>query len=215
MEQSNRKPNNKRDRINANILNRQELREMEQTEKSRAKRIKTLLKKRETLLKKKYETVEFKSPVVFLMRNNGKTDFYEDATVGEWKFTHTNGEEKKVILDPSLQTTFNYGKTAFKGYIIQEDEKLPYPHNPLIYAQQWEMYSDKMLNDIRKHKAEEYKGMGSLIMKIAMAIALIIGVLAVANMVGFNVMDIFGGKEEVIVEKGSNVLKNMSEYVLG
>ena len=60
-----------------------------QKEQSRAKRLKILLKKYEGRIRDHKELAEFKEPVLFLLRNTRKAEFYEDASTGRFAYTHT------------------------------------------------------------------------------------------------------------------------------
>lgn len=138
------------------------------------KQIQLLFKKIKGLIKKKKKLVQFKQPVLFLIRLNNRVEFYEKATGTEFTYEHSNGEQTKIILDQAQQLTFDYGSDTFKGYICHEDEAMPYPHRPILYAQTLQTLLDKIMNDIKNWKAKEWEAKGSMFWKIGLAIAGII-----------------------------------------
>lgn len=211
---TNSNANNKLNRPNLIRNSRKQLQQMEKQRISEAKRIKTLLKKSKKLLGVKRRTIEFKQPVVFLMRKNGTTDFYENATSGKFEFETSDGKEREVILHPNQQTTFNYGKTSFKGYIIYEEEKIPYPHKPLLYAEIYDLEYRKLLADIMKHKAGEYTSMGKMWKNILIGLAIIIGVIVVAGLMDVNILSVFS-KETTETVVNTQTGGNLTSLVLG
>lgn len=112
------------------ILNRN-LRD-EKEPKSRAKRVRMLLKVNRGLFKDKEAITDFKEPVVMLIRRSRAVEIYQDASKGNFVFKHSDGYTREIYLEPSYQLSFDYGKKKFKGYICYEDNPLPLPENPLV-----------------------------------------------------------------------------------
>ena len=104
----------------------------ERNPRSRAKRVRMLLKKNSEVFKDKQKLTDFKEPVLMMIRRSGSVEFYEDASKGEFQFKHSDGNDRIIYLDPSGQLTFDYGKRKFKGYICQEDTPMPLPENPKV-----------------------------------------------------------------------------------
>lgn len=135
----------------------------EKLPESKAKRIRTLFTKQKKLLGHYYKAVEIKPPFLELMRNNGDVEFYEEATKGKFKFTHSSGEEREIYLIPSRQVRKTYLDKDMKGYICHEDNPLPLPTDPILTIETLELVVDKTLNDVRKWKAEEYEAKGDFV----------------------------------------------------
>lgn len=144
--------------------------------KSKATKIRTLFTKQKKLMGSYYKAVEFEEPFAMLIRNNGETDLYENATKGEFEFKHSNGEERSIILVPSKQVRMTFLDKATKGYILHEDNPLPLPENPILTVEMMNMTVEKTLNDIRKWKAEEYEARSNYVKSFAWIVG-IIGVL--------------------------------------
>jgi hypothetical protein len=162
-----------------------------QKNQSKAKRIKLLFKKYESTFKKYNEMANFKEPCLFLMRRNKKTEFYEEATRGEFKFVHSDGKEGKIVLAPEFMLTFDYGKRTFKGYICHEDHLTPLPENPIITADMFNMAQEKVLHDIRKWKDKEEAGIGlkwkHILTGIGIILAVVIGGQLIAGLFGIDI----------------------------
>ena len=130
---------------------------------SKAQKIRTLFTKQKKLMGTYFKAVDFKEPFAILIRNNGELDLYEEATKGEFKFTHSNGEERSIILVPSKQVRMTFLDRATKGYILHEDNPLPLPENPILTVEMLNITIEKTLNDIRKWKAEELQAKGDFV----------------------------------------------------
>lgn len=136
--------------------------------------LKVLFKKHRKIIRNIKKISQFKEPALILIRLSNKVEFYENAIGTEFNYTHSNGEETKIILDRSQQLTFDYGPHTFKAYICHEDEAMPYPHRPILYAQTLQTLLDKIMNDIKNWKAKEWEAKGNMWWKIGMAIGGII-----------------------------------------
>lgn len=183
---------------------------------SRAKRIKILLKNYDGRFKSYQDLANFKEPVLFLMRNNRKVEFHDNATQGKFLFTHTDGKERSIELSPQFMHTFDYGKKTFKGYVCHEDYPTPLPEVPVITGDIFGMAIDKTLNDMKKWKAEETRAIGDMWMKIGIGIAIVIGAFAVFKLLFPSASLAFwnsGGKEAVqaVGEGATIVARNVTQ----
>lgn len=122
----------------------------EKEPKSRARRVRMLLKKNEAVFRDKQKLTDFKEPVLQLIRRSGSVEFYEDASKGSFVFKHSDGRDREIYLDPSGQLTFDYGKRKFKGYICQEDTPLPLPENPRVSVDTINSVVEKVGLDMKK-----------------------------------------------------------------
>jgi hypothetical protein len=144
---------------------------------SRAKRIKILLKAYEKKFTGEYlKMANFQEPIVMLMRNTRKIEFFDNATTGWFQYNHTDATTRKVKLSPEFLQTFDYGKRTFKGYILHEDHPTPLPESPVVTAEQFQWAIDKTQQDLVNHKAKELGARGDMWYKILIGIAVIIGV---------------------------------------
>lgn len=127
--------------------------------RSRASRVRMLLKKNEGIFKDKQALTEFKEPVAMLRRRGGGTEIYEDASKGVFKFKHSDGKDREIYLEPSLMGYMDYGKRKFKYYWLHEDSPMPIPENPTLMAEALNMLIEKSLMDMQKlnEKREEIK----------------------------------------------------------
>lgn len=147
-------------------------------EKSKAKEIKILIKKYQGLLKKHFETANFKEPVLFLMQRNGKVTFYENATAGEFVYEHSDKSRRYINLT-GRPYEFDYGRKGFKGYICHEDFPYPLPEQPELSAEVHAIAIDKAVSDLKKWKEKEiraktdmYKTIGFIIIGLILAFAM-------------------------------------------
>lgn len=122
----------------------------EKEPKSRARRIKMLLKKNKKIFKSKQVLIDFTEPVLMLIRRSRAVEFYEDASKGTFRFKHSDKKDREIYLEPSSQVSFDYGKRKFKGYICHEDYPLPLPENPLVTVETVNMIVEKSMMDTRK-----------------------------------------------------------------
>lgn len=118
--------------------------------KSRAKRIRMLVKKNEATFKDKQALTDFKEPTLWLIRRSGAVEFFEDASKGTFVFKHSDGYNREIYLEPSSQLSFDYGKRKFKGYICQEDHPLPLPENPIVTSETVNSIVEKVGMDMKK-----------------------------------------------------------------
>lgn len=139
------------------------------------RRIKILIKKQKKLIGSHKKITGFKEPVVFFIRNNGHVEFYENAKNSKFRFQTEKEQERTIELDTGRMLTFDYGNNNFKGYILHEDNPFPLPIKPVIDAELLYIITEKVLNDMRKWKAEELKALSGIIGKIALFAMVIIG----------------------------------------
>lgn len=118
--------------------------------KSRAKRIRMLLKKNNAVFGSKRALTDFKEPVAFLRRRSGETEVFEDASKGSLIFKHSDGKTREIYLEPSTQGTMDYGKRKFKYYFCHEDYPLPLPENPLVTVDTINAIVEKSNMDMKK-----------------------------------------------------------------
>lgn len=142
---------------------------------SQAQKINKLLIKKKKLFQNKTTTIPFKEPTLFLIKKDRTVEFYEKATSGTFKYEHSDGEEREIILDPRYKLHFPMGDQTFTGYILHEDNPIPLPQDPVLTSEIYNISIDKTLNDIKKWKATEYTAKGNMIWKIALGICAIIG----------------------------------------
>ncbi len=122
----------------------------EKEPKSRAKRIRMLLKKNRRIFGNKQVITDFTEPILMLIRRGRAVEFHEDASKGTFRFKHSDGKEREIYLEPSSQVSFDYGKRKFKGYICHEDYPLPLPENPLVTVETVNMIVEKSMMDTKK-----------------------------------------------------------------
>lgn len=151
--------------------------------KSQARKIRWVFKKYKKLIKKYYETSNFKEPILILMRRNGKATFFENATKGQFDYEHSDGTTRFLMLTPEKRQTFEYGQKEFKGYICHEDHPLPLPEEPLITTEMFGLAIEKTLNDIKKWKAEEVRAKSEYIRSIGTVIAITLGLFILYKLV--------------------------------
>lgn len=149
--------------------------EIKEQLESKAEQRQTLFKKYQKLLFAYQETAEFKEPILQLMRRNNTVDFFENTTEGEFKYTHSDGTDRTIILTTKNLLSFPYGKKTFKGYVCHEDYPLPLPEDPIITTEQMQTVIDKALNDIKKWKAQEINAKTKMIWTIGLTICAVIG----------------------------------------
>jgi hypothetical protein len=142
---------------------------------SKAKKRKIIFKKYKKLFRSYFETANFEEPVMILMRRTGKAEFFEKATAGEFKFTHSDGEERNIILTPRFMQTFEYGKNQFKGFVCHEDFPMPLPEDPVLTTEMMGIIIEKTLNDMKKWKTEEWKAKTNFYWKVIIGIAILAG----------------------------------------
>ena len=98
--------------------------------KSKAKTTEVLFKKHKKLLGEYYRFVPFDEPIMIFIRRTGKAEWKERVTLGQFDFTHSNGEKRYIIIDRN-QIEFKVGDKKFKGYICHEDHPFP-SHDRLV-----------------------------------------------------------------------------------
>lgn len=183
--------------------------------KSQAEKIDALFSKKKGIFKAYYKTIDFKEPVLFLLRQTNDIDFYENATSGKFEFIHTDGTDRDLILTRAKIFKFSFLDKEVRGYICHEDFPFPLPEDPLISAELHQIAVDKTLHDVKKWKAEEYEARGSMFWKIGGAIAIIILAMAIAYTLGFDLSSFFGkGAEEVAKETAKQGAEAVKETII-
>jgi len=202
--------NNTRNKM---IQEEQELKNKIEERKSLANRTKIIIKKNKRLLKAKKQLANFKEPVLYLMRRSNHVEFYENATAGKFIFKHSEGDSREFMLDPRYLQTFDYGKERYKGYIIHEDNALPYPQNPLISSEIFTFILMKTAHDTLSHAAKEIKetwaGRKSMILWIGLTIAAVIIAIALAE--NFSPGTITGLLGKAPKETTNIIIQNITE----
>lgn len=142
-------------------------------EKSKAKKIKTLIKKQKGLIGSKLSLMNIDEPFVILLRRNQEAEFFESATKGEFIFTHSDGNTRTIYLTPYKKWRFPYGERDFRGYICHEDFPLPLPENPLVTAEEINIIINKSMNDLRNMMTKELQAWKGIIWAVLGGLALI------------------------------------------
>lgn len=176
--------------------------------KSRAARVRMLLKKNYRVFKDKEKLTDFKEPVVFLRRRGGGTEIYEDSTKGIFEFTHSDGKYREIYLDPSTQGTMDYGKRKFKYYFCHEDFPLPLPEIPLVTADTVNMILEKSMMDLKKlnERKDEMKLKTIKLLAWIAAGAILLLILWKSGAIN-SIIEMITGKKSVPV---NNVVENVS-----
>lgn len=150
--------------------------------RSKAKKAEVLFKKHKGLIKEYYRFVPFDEPIMIFIRRTGKAEWHEKVTLGQYNFTHSNGEQRYIIIDRN-QIEFKVGDKKFKGYICHEDHPFPLPEEPLLTTEMFDITIDKTLHDRKDWETKLTREKGKLIWTIAISIAIIIAAYAVFRMV--------------------------------
>ena len=151
---------------------------------SQAKKLNDLFAKHKGWLGKRQSLVSFKEPVVILMRNHMIDEFYENATKGKMSYVHSNGETQYIILDPRYIRSLPYAGKVIRYYLCHEDYPLPLPESPALSAEKFNMAIERISTIEKEWKAKEFKMKGEMWWKIFGGIAMLIGAIALANMLG-------------------------------
>lgn len=157
-----------------------EIKATEKTRKSEAKRIQETVLKYKKWHKTKYETTPFQEPVLELLRNTGEIELYEKATAGKFTYTHSDGKERFIILNPRDQYKTGYAERKYKKYICHEDYPTPLPTRPLITTEEMVILEEKTLNDVKKLQAALETATGKKWLQFGKTVAIIIGIIALA-----------------------------------
>lgn len=145
---------------------------------SRARRINNLFNKYEKWKKVKYETEPFKEPIMEFARRSGDVEFYENATAGMFKYTHSDGTERFIILNPSKKLKFGFADKMYRGYWCHEDFPVALPDIPSTTAEQVNIVVEKSIYDIKEFETKALKARGEMWWKIALGVAVIIVAIA-------------------------------------
>lgn len=145
-----------------------------QAKKSRAIRVRNLIRKQKGILKTEIKTTRFKEPVMLFEKRNGDIEFYEDVTKGLFEYKHSDGTTRYQIIEPSTKRSFGFADKRFVGYISHEDYPITGQQKPLITAEQMNIIVEKSINDMKKWKAEEIREYKGMVKWIFIGIALII-----------------------------------------
>lgn len=145
-----------------------------ETQKSNATQIRNMFTKQKKLIGHYYKAADLQQPVVWLMRETGKVDVFENATAGTFTYTHSSGKERFIILVPALKITFAYLDREVRGYICHENHPLPLPADPVVTSEEMGILLEKTLNDIKKWRAAEQTAIGKKWVQIAIAAGIII-----------------------------------------
>lgn len=181
------------------------------SKKSKATRINTLLTKQKAFIGSIEKLVPFKEPVLQLIRNNGDVTWHENATSGVFEFEHSNGNDAKIILDPSYIKRFHYAGGVFRGYIADEDSGLPWDRRVRLDAVSLNNFTNNMFEARAKWEAQLQKAKGNKIYTIAFGIAIVIGVLILGRMLigdSFTLFGFFSGPEGEAVKEGAKTAAN-------
>lgn len=146
------------------------------------KRLETLILKKKATLGTIQGLTNFKEPVGFLIRRNREIEFYENLTGDRFNYEHSNGEERYIELSIN-QLEFPYAGKKVRTYIMQEDNRYPLPNQPILEAERIEIAIEKVSNDFKKWSAKEWEAKGDYWWKIALGIAVVIGVYVLAKLV--------------------------------
>lgn len=149
------------------------------TTEEQKEKLKILFKKHKGLIRKYYSIAQFKEPVVLLMRRGNMIEFLEGETGDHLDIEHSNGENRKIILNQSFLYTFDYGKRSFRGYICHEDHPIPIPYDPLVMCELFGVAIDKTLNDVRKWKIKEIQEKTNFWWTILIGLAILVALVVV------------------------------------
>lgn len=163
---------------------------MENITEKQQKELKWLFKKHKKLIRNYHHTANFKEPVVLLMRRNRKINFFENCTKTDYTYKHSDGSERKIMLD-GRPYTFKYGGKEFLGYILHEDHSTPLPGTPVLTTEMVGILTEKNLNDLKKWKVAEERAKGMKWYHAAIGIAIVIMALAAyQSMTGQSITEI-------------------------
>lgn len=171
-------------------------------------RIKVLFKKHQSFFKKIKKLADFKEPVALLIRKSGLVEFYEDVNAGDWRIEHSDGSTRVISMHKSKLVNFDYGPNTFRGYICHEDSPAPITDAPVTIGQSFTISYDKSLHDQKTWSAKMRQATGDLVWKIALGIAVILGVMIVGAFFGVDVASLMpwnGGAPPVPPETVINV----------
>lgn len=141
-----------------------------------------LFTKAKGILGKYNKMVDFNEPILQLIRRSGSVEWKDGVNKSIFEFTHSDGSIRKILLDIKDLKTFKYGKRKFSGYICHEDFPTPLPGDPIVTSEMIGIAIDKTLNDIAKWKSEVLKARGDMVWKIGLAVAVVIGAIALYMM---------------------------------
>lgn len=142
---------------------------------SRATKRNMIFKNVNKLLGNQRAITNFKQPILFLMRNNKKIEFHENATKGTFTYQHTNGEKRTIHLTGQGLYDFQYGGKTFAGYICHEDIATPLPENPIVSTEIMGQAIEATTAVNKKWDLKKAESTKELMKGIAIVLAVIIG----------------------------------------
>lgn len=146
-------------------------------------RINTLITKQKKLLKTYYNKTRFQEPALILLRNSQQAEFYEGITTGKYKYTHSDGRERELLVTNSRRYQFPYLNESFSCYIAHEDSTTVLPEDPILTSELYMISKNKDLNDIQNYKAKELKAVSGLVKTIGLILIGLIIAYAIYKMI--------------------------------
>lgn len=166
----------------------------------------TPLDHKKKLLSTKKEILKKDEPYLLLQYRNGRSKWFFGVTTGVFRYEGSDGKAKKIWLSQKFIGTMEWGDDYLKYYNCTEDWPIPHGMNDTQeLADTIEKLITKIQLDHEKLKTDEIKARTENVWTIFKGIALIIGVtvgvIAVANILGVDILDkLFGNKPETIVQ---------------
>lgn len=136
--------------------------------------LRRLFTKHKKLLGKELIFEPFEEPIMLFERENGTVEFKEKATTGRYNFTHSNGEERYIIIK-GRPKNFVFGHKTVRGYYCHENYPFPLPEEPILTTEEFNLIIEKTLHDKKEWETKLTKERNKTIMTVAYAIAIIIG----------------------------------------
>ena len=114
----------------------QDLKESKETLNQYTKRIGTIMAVEKKLLIRHKRLTNFKEPVMFLQRNNGEIELFENVKETEWEVPGMpEAHDRKLHLGVPWQVEIPYAGRTFKAYWCHEDYMYPFKWGkPNIYT---------------------------------------------------------------------------------
>lgn len=156
------------------IHNMDELKQQINAIKRKNKKIHTVLTKHRKLFTSYIDRVDFKEPLLFLARRNGKTEIYEGVTTGKHEFEHTDGSQRYILVSRANIQRMDYGKGEFSYFWCHEDFPLPFPNTGAYSTDEVVIALEKATHELEQLKAKPLNKYADTIWKTALGIAVII-----------------------------------------